>query len=159
MKGDGLADRGLGIGGGGISIIKLSLRASGDTELLCSESVVPAVDEDEVGKAGNGSCCCSCSAASTNSLRTCSLRTGVVVCFRRCGFVIGDCRTPGLALFVAFFLGFFTLSAEFVIGPDPTEVPPSILTGELVVTVPCLCSKEAMLSFWACNAGEVSGLK
>jgi len=47
MKGDGLADRGFGIGGGGISMGVRSLRACGETDPF-SESVAPVVDEPEV---------------------------------------------------------------------------------------------------------------
>jgi hypothetical protein len=53
MKGDGFADRGLGIGGGGISTGVVSFRDSGETE--SSGSVTAVVDEDEVCIMGVGS--------------------------------------------------------------------------------------------------------
>jgi hypothetical protein len=144
-KGDGLADLGFGIGGGGMSISVLSWSASGDTELLCSESVVPGVAEDEVGSAGNGSCC-SCSAASTNSLSICSFMRGVEAAFFRCGLVIGDCRTLAFALLGAFFLAFFVVSPEPVINPEERgEFSMPSLTG-LVVIERCVCSYDIMLS-------------
>jgi hypothetical protein len=153
-----LADLDFGIGGGGISISALSWRASGDTELLWSESVVPGVADAEVGSAGKGSCCCSCSAASTSSLSTCSFSSGVVVVFRRCGLVIGDWRTLALPLLAAFFLPFLVLSPELGIRPERGELSISSFTG-LAVIEPCLCSNDTTLSFCACNAGDVRGLK
>ena len=46
IYGDGLADRGLGMGGGGISTGgAMSFRASGETE--SSDSVIPVADEEE----------------------------------------------------------------------------------------------------------------
>lgn len=157
-KGDGLADLGLGIGGGGMSINVLSWSASGDTELVCSESVVPGVADDDVGSAGNGSCCCSCSAASTNSLSTCSFMSGVEAVFFRCGLVIGDCRTLDFPFLGALFLAFFVVSAEPVMKPPRGELSMLSFTG-LVVIERCVCSYDTMLSFCACNAGDVKGLK
>jgi hypothetical protein len=54
MYGDGFADLGLGIGGGGISTGgATSFSASGETE--SSESVMPVVEEEEVCIIGVGS--------------------------------------------------------------------------------------------------------
>lgn len=47
IYGEGFADRGFGIGGGGISRGAMSVNASGDIEPF-SESVAPVVDEDDV---------------------------------------------------------------------------------------------------------------
>lgn len=55
MYGDGLAERGLGSGGGGISTGGASFRASGDTE-PSSESVATVVEEEEVCIMGLGNC-------------------------------------------------------------------------------------------------------
>lgn len=143
-----------------------SFKFSGDTELLFSESVSLPADEDEVEIAGTGNCCdwsCCCSAFSTNSLSIWAFRTGVVVVFRRCGFVIGDWRTPAFPLFAAPFLVFLTVSAgvrpSTGVFLDSWSMLLLMSRGELMLAEPSLLSNAAMGSFCACNAGEVRGLK
>lgn len=97
---------------------------------------------------------------SARSLRAWAFMSGVDAFFR-CGFVIGD--LPTLALDLAFaalvFLVLFPRSLVEGAGCGAGTPSRSIPSGELVVVTERPRSKTAMGSDWACNAGEVSGLK
>lgn len=154
--GEGLADRGFGRGGGGMSD-----KASGETESF-SESVMPAADELEALLLGSVRRACfdrGCwsSADSASSLKRAFMR-GVDPVFFRCGFVMGDLPTLAFALVFAVlvFLAFLATSPAFAAGVFASRSMPS---GELVVVLARLRSNIAIGSGWACNAGEVSGLK
>jgi hypothetical protein len=70
---------------------------------------------------------------------------------------MGDCLMDDVFdLFAAPFLVFFMASAEDDAIPDDSR---SIRPGELVDADPCLLSYAATVSFWACRAGDVRGLK
>lgn len=141
IYGDGLADRGLGMGGGGISAGgAISFRASGETE--SSESVIPVVDDEEVCIMGVGRSWGSwlCSTLSARSLSTWAFMLGVVAVLLRSGFDIGDCLMPDFALALAAFLRIFLARSpgvELCIGWAFDESS-SISTGELVVTTLCI---------------------
>jgi hypothetical protein len=68
---------------------------------------------------------------------------------------MGDWRTADLPLLAAFFLTFLVLSAT---RPESGEFSMLSFIG-LVVIERCVCSYDTMLSFCACNAGDVRGLK
>jgi hypothetical protein len=161
--GEGFADFGLGKGGGGISE-----SVSGETEAF-SESVAsmatapggcefPCVVETcSMVRFPDDRCC-----SSASSVRAWAFNVGVVPVFLRCGLVIGDCRTFGLALtfaafvFRTFFARSFALPASCAAeGPLSKSISP----GELVFAAPNLWSYGAAPSFCACNAGDVNGLK
>lgn len=101
------------------------------------------------------------STVSARSLRAWAFISGVDPVFFRCGFVIGDLPTLALDLVFAvlFFFVFFPRSLVDGAVCEAGIPSRSIPSGELVVVTERPRSNTAMGSDWACNAGEVRGLK
>lgn len=128
--------------------------------------MIPAADEFEALLLGSTRCDCfalgSCgSIVSAKSLKACAFMSGVDPVFFRCGFVMGDFPTLVLDLVFAtlVFLAFLTRSPVPIANVWVGFVSKSISSGELVVVMGSPRSKTAIGSDWACNAGEVKGLK
>lgn len=129
----------------------MSVRASGETDAFSD----PSVETAEAGVSFDGRCSPLSPADSANSLKICAFMIGVDAVFFLCGLTIGDWRTlPFLALETFPFLTFFDRSIEVVGGPFDSR---SISWGEFVVFV--LPPNPRCVSFCACKAGEVKGLK
>lgn len=115
----------------------MSDKASGETESF-SESVMPAADELEALLLGSVRRACFARgcwgpADSVSSVNR-AFKSGVDPVFLRCGFVMGDFPTLGLALTLAalVFLDFLAVSAALVGGAEGGFPSRSMPSGELV---------------------------
>lgn len=138
------------MGGGG-----MSERFSGDTDPFSSDSSVAMfvgiVSRDRSSPP-------LVIFVSVISLKTWDTKAGFDAVFRRCGFDIGDCRTPLFRLDLAalFFRVFFDKSDALLWLAGRSGFGTS---GEFVEVLFALCSYPVAGSVCACSAGEVRGLK